>query len=419
MGRILVFGTSHRVAPARLRDGLYMDADFAAAFLGRLAARDEVSECAALHTCTRLEIYAVTDDAEATEAAVVTALAELGSLERVEIEGHSYALADVDAARHVLRVAAGLDSIVLGESQILGQVRESARIADTAGVMGPILRRLLATSIRTGKRARTETEVAMGPTSLAAAAVRLAVGAADDFPARRVLVVGAGETARLAARHVAKRRPAALIVANRTPERAACLAAELDAETVPLAAVPALLADVDVVITAIAAEAPILSAGQLTESVRGRDNDLVVVDLGRPRNVERPPRLPPRLRLVDLDGLADGVQRNRARQARQIPLVEAIVTEELDRFVAWWRSRDVVPHVRALRQHFFRTGMYVLERHGAGLDDAERAELEAYTRGLIAKLLHAPTVRLKEGDYETEEGRARLRAVSTLFDLDV
>lgn len=420
MGRLLAFGTSHAVAPARLRDGLYMDEESVVALLERLRGTSSISESALLHTCTRLEVYALVDDVEGAEEAVVELLAGGDADRRTEILEHSYALTGDAAARHLFRVAAGLDSIVLGEPQILGQVRDAARLAGSVGATGPILRRLFATAVRAGKRTRSETGLARGPTSLAAAGVRLALQASDDFPSQTVLVVGAGETARLTARHVAKRGPGRLVIANRSAAPARQLADELGAETASLEEIGALAAEATVIVTAVSANRPVLRADQLAAAMRARpDRPLVVVDLGRPRNVEAPQPPIPNLAVHDLDGLAETVGENRNRQAAAIPRVEAIVEEELERFSRWRRGRDVLPHVRALRRHFFEVGQREIASQEGNFDGEQREALRAYTRSLIAKLLHEPTVRIKQTDSDTVEGHARLDAVQALFDLDV
>lgn len=420
MGRLLAFGTSHAVAPVRLRDGLYMDEESVVALLQRLRGTADISEIALLHTCTRLEVYALVDDVDAAEDAVVDSLAGGDDRRRAEIRKHSYALTGDAAARHLFRVAAGLDSIVLGEPQILGQVREAARLAGDVDATGPILRRLFATAVRAGKRTRSETELARGPTSLAAAGVRLALQASDDFPSQTVLVVGAGETAQLTARHVAKRGPGRLVIANRSAAPARRLADELGAEATGLEEIEALAREATVIVTAVSAERPVLRADQLAAAMRARpDRPLVVVDLGRPRNVEAPKPPIANLFVHDLDGLADTVGENRNRQVAEIPRVEAIVQEELERFARWQRGREVLPHLRALRRHFFEVGQREIASQEGNFDAEQHEALRAYTRSLISKLLHEPTVRIKQTDCDTEEGHARLEAVETLFDLDV
>jgi glutamyl-tRNA reductase len=420
MGRLLVFGTSHRVAPSRLRDGLYMDEDAVTGFLDGLTDLAVIDEAVLLHTCTRLEVYVRTSDIEAAENEIVRRLAGDDDTRLEEVANHSYALADAAVAQHLLRVAAGLDSIVLGETQILGQVRDAVRIAARHGATGPILTRLFATAVRAGKRARAETRLCQGPTSLAAAGVRLALQASDDFPSQTVLVVGAGETARLTARHVAKRRPRRLVIVNRSRPGAERLAAELGGDAASLTDLGALAREATVVVAATSATEPVLTEAHLEEAMADRgDRPLVVIDLGRPRNVAVPHREIPGLAIHDLDGLAESIGRNRDRQSAEVPRVETIIDEEVEHFTAWHRSREVLPHLRALRRHFFEAGRREFENHEARFGLDQREALEAYTRTLLSKLLHEPTVRIKQADRETAEGLATLDAVAALFDLDV
>lgn len=420
MGRLLVVGTSHAVAPARLRDGLYMDEAAVGGFLGSLAGDGLFREAALLHTCTRVEVYVAGDDPERAEDSIMRLLAGGDAALEDEIRQHSYALTDRAAARHLLRVAAGLDSIVLGETQILGQVRSAAEIASRSGTLGSTLTRVFQAAVRSGKRARAETSLNSGPTSLAAAAVRLTLDAAPDYTEQRVLVIGAGETARLVARHVAKRRPADLVIANRSTERAECLADELGVRAVPLDEIPEQALHATVIIAATGSAEPLLSAELLERLMQARDGKaLVVVDLGRPRNVETPSDLPSNLVVHDLDGLAEGVEANCQRQLGEIPRVEQIVDEELEDYLAWRRSRTVLPHILALREHFFDAGRRELEAFENRFGPDQRDALETYTRALLAKLLHEPTVHIRRADRDTAEGLATLEAVESLFDLDV
>ncbi len=424
MGRILALGTSHAVAPARFRDGMYMDEVAVREFLSDLMSDDLFDEAVLLHTCTRSETYVVVRDAEAAEEALVQRLAGgpagAANLEAraAEIREHSYGLSGHEAGRHLLRVAAGLDSIILGESQILGQVKEAVSVANSVGATGPVLSHLFMGAIRAGKRARSETQLGTGPTSLASAGVRLALSASGSFPEQTVLVVGAGETASLTARHVAKRGPARLLIVNRSPERAQALANELGGEAHPLDSLLDLAAEATVIISATSAAEPVLSASDLAAIMGHRPHlPLVCVDLGRPRNVERLADPIPNLTLHDLDGLAERVEENRKRQASEIPIAEQIVDEELERFSAWRRERDVVPVLTALRSRFFETGAREVEAQVKRVGSERRDEIERYTQALLAKLLHGPTTRLKEVGRGSGDGAALVEALRELFEL--
>lgn len=423
MDRILALGTSHAVAPARLRDGMYMDETAVREFLSDLMFSDLFEEAVLLHTCTRSETYAVVRDTEAAEEELIQRLAGRPNVKNLEaraadIREHSYGLSGVEAGRHLLRVAAGLDSIILGEAQILGQVKQAVAVASSVGATGPILSHLFRGAIRAGKRTRSDTQLGTGPTSLASAGVRLAVSASDNFPEQTVLVVGAGETASLTARHVAKRRPARLLIVNRTVERARALASELGGEAHPLASLLDLAAEATVIISATSAEEPVMSGGDLAAVMERRPHrPLVCVDLGRPRNVERLANPIENLALLDLDGLAERVEQNCERQAAEIPRAEMIVDEELERFVAWHRERRMIPVLTALRSRFFETGASEVESQVKRVGPERRDEIEKYTRSLIAKLLHAPTTRLKGVDRESVEGAALVEALREIFSL--
>ncbi len=423
MGRILALGTSHAVAPARFRDGMYMDEVAVKGFLSDLMSNDLFEEAVLLHTCTRSETYAVVRDTEAAEEELVRRMAGgpgATNLEArtAEIREHSYGLSGREAGRHLLRVAAGLDSIILGEAQILGQVKEAVAVANSVGATGPILSNLFRGAIRAGKRARSETKLGTGPTSMASAGVRLALSASGSFPEQTVLVIGAGETASLTARHIAKLGPARLLIVNRSPESAQALASELGGEAHPLDSLLDLAVEATVIISATSAPKPMLSARDLAVIMDRRpDRRLVCVDLGRPPNVERLTSPIANLTLHDLDGLAEQVELNRERQAGEIPVVEQIVDEELERFSAWRREREMVPVLTALRDQFFETGAREVEAQVKRVGPERRGEIERYTRSLLAKLLHGPTTRLKELDRGPGEGAALVEALRELFEL--
>jgi glutamyl-tRNA reductase len=390
-------------------------------FLSDLMADDLFEEAVLLHTCTRSETYAVVRDTEAAEETLIQRLAAgAPNLEAraADIREHSYGLSGREAGRHLLRVAAGLDSIILGEAQILGQVKEAVAVANSVGATGPILSHLFMGAIRAGKRTRSETKLGTGPTSLASAGVRLALAASGSFPEQTVLVIGAGETASLTARHVAKCRPGRLIIVNRSPERARTLASELGGEALPMESLLDAAAEATVIISATSAPEPMLSAEDLS-AIMGRraDRPLVCVDLGRPRNLGRLACPIANLTVHDLDGLAEQVELNRELQAGEIPAAEHIVDEELEHFSAWRREREVVPVLTALRRQFFETGAREVEAQVKRVGPERRDEIERYTRGLLAKLLHGPTTRLKEIDRASGEGAALLEALRELFEL--
>jgi glutamyl-tRNA reductase len=330
-----------------------------------------------------------------------------------------YTLADGDAARHLLRVAAGLDSMVLGEAEILGQVKDALAAAVAESASGTLLDRLLTTALRAGKRARTETEIGAGTVSVASAAVALAGKVFSDLAECQVLVVGAGETARLAGQHFALRRPAALRVANRTPERAAALAQALGGEAISLDTLSSAVAAADVVVFATSAGRPLLGSETVREALRARrGRPLLLLDLGVPRNVEAGVAALDGVFLHTVDAVRGHVDENLCRRRRAVPRVEAIVEEELATFLDWVRSLEVTPTLRALRERFEEVRAAEVGRHLGRFSKEDAERVESLTRSLVNKLLHTPMTRLKALANGNGEDLRRLDAVRELFDLE-
>ena len=421
---LLVFGTNHTVAPAAVRDALALDTTEASTLLEALrigggAGAAAISEAVVLSTCMRTEVFAWTDDASEAVQVARRALGAVKGRETPPEDGHTFLVTGREGAAHLFRVAAGLDSLMIGEAQVLGQVREAFAVAESAGSVGPHLSRLFEAAMRAGKRARSETDIGKGAASVAFAAVGLAANILTDLARHSVLVVGAGRTGAQAARHFSVRGPARLTVVNRTPERASDLARELGAVARPFAELPDALADASVVVTATAARRPVITTDVLREVMatrRGRP--LVVVDIANPRDVDPEAATIPDVFLHDLGSIGDIVEENLIRRAEQIPRVERIVEEELARFLDWYDTLEVLPVLKSLRERFHRIGAEEVRRHRSSFGDAGHAQLEQYTRSLVAKLLHHPTRQLRELDLSTSEGLSRLSAVRELFRLE-
>lgn len=416
---LLVVGCSHRTAPIELRESLAFAPEQVLEAL-RLARNEKVlSESMILSTCHRTEFYSLAADASRAEAYVRQMISRFKGSDLLGSGSHAYAYRDRETARHLLRVAAGLDSVVLGEVQILGQVKDAYSLACRGGSTGVFLNRLLEAALRAGKRARAETEIGSGPVSFTSAAVALTKKIFSDLSDKHVLVVGAGEFGRLAAQHFAAERPAGLILANRTRERAAALAKELGGEPVDLQEVGATLRRADVIVMATRAAHPLLDEETVRRAMRERaGRALVFADLGVPRNVD--PAVSPldNVFLYTLDSLKTIVDQNLARRRREIPRVEAIVDEELERFFRWTRALEVTPVVRELRERFESIRAREIEKHLPRLAPADHAAVEALTRAIVNKLLHHPTTRIRAIDADSPDGLVRLDAVRELFDLD-
>lgn len=415
---LFVVGTSHAAAPASLREALAMNRDRARRFLSELdSVLPSVHEAAILSTCTRTEIYLAAPDRSAAEL-VRDRLARRAEDQAPRPESHIYLLTGRDAAQHVFRVAAGLDSIILGEGQILGQVKEARRLAWSEGTCGTVLCQLLDDAVRCGKRIRTETKLCRGRVSIASAAAAIVERELDGLDGRSVLVLGAGETGTLAARMLAKSSAASLLIVNRTRRAAEKLAREVGGEAVALRDLAGALERCDGAICATASAEPVLTLDMLKRVQRSRGGRrLVLVDVANPRDVDPAAADVDSISLLDLDDMRLRVEDSLARREEEVPPAETIVEEELERFVDWLETRDVVPILRALRESFHAVGDEVLEaeirRHG----EEHREALARATRRLLNTLLHTPTVRLKTLDPSTHTDILKLRAIEDLFAL--
>lgn len=417
---LIVLGASHVTAPAEIRDQVQMSPAEVEQFCARMRAqREEILELSVLSTCNRTEIYSLVRDPEAADPLIRRAVAELKGVSHLSNGKYTYLLDGREMVRHLFRVASGIESLMVGEPQILGQVRDAYKLADHSRFTGAILTRAFNSALHVGKRARTETEIGEGTVSVAFAAVEMALKVFDGLEKHTVAVVGAGETGRLVATHMAEQNPARLLVLNRTYERAAELAAEFGGQARPFEALDDVLVEADVVVTATSAPEPLLQSDALSRiAKRRRTRPLVLVDISNPRNIDPAVGKIENIFLYDLDALESIAEQNRRRRAREIPKVEAIIEEELDAFFDWYDALHVVPVLRAFRDRFHEIGLAEVAKQ-KGLSDEERESLRAYTRALINKLLHSPTTRIKNVDAATAHGLRKLVAIQELFELEI
>ena len=418
-GELLVVGCSHRTAPLELRESLAFAPDQVLQTL-RLAGRERVlTETLILSTCHRTEFYSLSTDGARAEVYVREMIARVKGSDLLGPGPCTYAYRDRDTVRHLMRVAAGLDSAVVGEAQILGQVKDAYNMAREGGSAGAFLDRLLAAAIHAGKRAHSETEIGSGSVSFTSATVSLTKKIFRDLSDKRVLIVGAGEFGRLAAEHFAEERPAALLIANRTRERAEALAAHVGGEAFGLDEVPALLRRADVVVSAVHTDRPVVGADSVRQALRDRSGrTMVFADLGVPRNIDPAVSRLDNVFLYTLESLQTIVDQNLARRRREVPRVEAIVEEELERFFQSVRALQVTPVVRELRDRFESIRALETEKHLKRFAASDRAAVEALTRSIVNKLLHLPTTKIREIDVASEKGILRLDAVREVFGMN-
>jgi len=392
-----VVGLSHRVAPVELRERVTLDGD-AAAELAR-----SLGDAVCLSTCNRTEIYL---DGPSDEQAV----AALDELAGESLEGVLYRLSDDAAALHLFRVAAGLDSLVPGEGEILGQVRSAFERVSC----GPLLDRVFSHALSVGKRVRTETAIGESPASVSSAAAALAAQVFGDLTGRRVLLIGAGRIGELAALNLASRGAEIAFVANRTVETARELASRFGGQPLALDRAASCLGEVDVVVSSTSSTEPVLSAADVPDR---RRRPLFLIDIAVPRDLDAAIARLDGCFLYDIDDLEAVVSETLAGRRAEAERAEELVAEEAARFRSWRASLEVVPAIASLRARAEEIRSAELAKLNGRVTDAERRTLESVTTQILNKLLHLPTVRMKEAAI-SPDGAAYADAVRHLFGLE-
>jgi len=419
---LLLLGVSHKTAPVDLRERLDFSSRDLGAAVEALATRPSTAESVVLSTCNRAEIYVASDDPFRAREDVTGFLSDYHSLDPEVFRPHLFSHHDEAAARHLFRVAAGLDSLIVGEPQILGQVKDAFQLASQRRCTGPILSKLFHWSFGVGKRVRTETALGQGAVSISFAAVALARKIFGRLEGRRVLVIGAGEISTLTAEHLRAQGVGEILITSRTQANAAALAAAVDGRVLSWDEAIAALGTTDIVVTATGSQRPILSRAHVEAAAgRRRGDPLFIIDMAVPRDVEPAVGDLEQVFLYNIDDLLSIVEENLSRRTAEMQHAEAIVAEELDKFASWQRSRGAVPTVVALRQRFDairRSELQRLESKLTGLPPEARAKVDEVTRLIVEKLLLDPTEQLKAlPDEETQV--AYTEAVNRLFRLRV
>jgi len=418
---VVVVGLNHTTAPVAVRERLaFSDATLAEALAHFRP--PEVQELVILSTCNRVEMYMQTSDVDASVASAVAFVAACHAVPPTQFTPHLYQWTELEAVRHLFRVAASLDSLVLGEPQILGQVKAAYLAAQAAGRTGMIFSQLFERALRVAKTIRTETGISDHAVSVSYAAVELAKKIFESLQQRTVMVLGAGDTAELAARHLVSQGVTRVFIANRTSERAVLLAQALQAKAIPWEAFPEHLAYTDIVISSTSAPHPIIEPAMVREALRARrGRPMFFIDIAVPRDVDPAVNTLENVFLYDIDDLHNVVQENRRERQHEALAAEALIWQEVQQFQQWLAVRDAVPTIVAMRQHAEAIRLQELERalHKLGpLDERQRRVLEALTCGIVNKLLHAPTVNLKRAS-PGGQVRDAVHVVRHLFNLDV
>ena len=393
---IVALGLNHTTAPLELRERASVDDRGISSALQSLSSFPGVSEAAILSTCNRTDLYCGVGTGR---DAPTRWFDEFLGIDRGDLAGHLYVHREDAAVRHVMRVASGLDSMVLGEPQILGQLKQAYGLARREGSLGVVLDKLFQRSFSVAKRVRTDTDIGSSPVSVAYAAVTLAHRIFGDFGVRTALLVGAGETVELCARHLASGRIGRMVIANRTLEHARRIATALGAYAISLDEVPLHLGEADIVISSTGAREPIITLEQTRAAVRGRRRrPMFMADLAVPHDIDRGAGDLPDVYLYTVDDLADVIEEGRQRRVAAAGVAEGIIDQQVGEFMAWMRGRRVSSLIVRVRESAAAAKDDVLDKARRRLESGEPADevIEYVARTLTNKLLHAPSTGIRE-----------------------
>ncbi len=412
--QLFAFGINHHTAPLDVREQVAFPENSMEHALHDLVGHNPIKEAAIVSTCNRTEVYCSTDNPEKA----MHWLAHFHHLQKKELEPYLYQLPSEQAVKHAFRVASGLDSMVLGEPQILGQLKSAVKSAEHAGTLGLLLHKLFQRTFFVAKEVRTSTEIGASSISMAAAAVRLAERIFGDIAEQRVLFIGAGEMIELCANHFSARNPKEITVANRTVERAELLSSRFDAKAIALSELPDELAKHDIVITCTASPLPILGKGMVERAIKTRKHrPIFIIDLAVPRDVESEVIELDDVFLYYVDNLADIVKEGLDSRQSAVAQAETIIDSNVVNFMRWMASRELVPTIRALRDQAERYKRQELARATKLLAKGEDPQkvIESLSHGLTNKFLHIPSSTLNHAN--PEEREELVEVVTRLYQL--
>ena len=422
MSEGLLLGVSHKTAPVALRERVALPEGRAEDFLRELVGDSEVQEAVAISTCNRTEIYLVAGDPVEAETTVLGMLARQAGIRPTELAESIYSVRNCDAARHLFRVTSGLESMIVGEAEVQGQVKRAYELALVEGVTGPVSNRLFRAALEAGKRVRTETSISRAHVSVSSVAVELARATLGELDTRKVLVIGAGENGELTARALHERGVNTVFVANRRYDRAIGLAQRFGGRAVRFDELPRQLLEADIVVSATSSPHQIVGRDEMELVAEQRDGrPLLMIDIAVPRDIEPTVREIRGVTLYDMDDLQREVARNMGSREAEAGRARQIVDQEVERFSAWLASLDVVPTIAALRELGDGVVEQVIrenEPRWESLSAADRARVEMLARAVVNRLLHEPTLRLK-GTVDGDRSYVYVQAMRELFGLEV
>lgn len=420
MNQLLALGMSHKTAPVALRERLAFTEAQAVEFAEQAIASERVAEAVVISTCNRVEVYLVVGDFVKAEAEVLGLLSERAGIRPTELAEAIYSPRNCDAARHLYRVTAGLESMVVGEAEIQGQVRRAYEAALQARCTGALTNRLFTAALNTGKRVRSETRIGWSRVSVPSVAVDLATGVLGALQQRHVVIVGAGETSELTAQALADQGAGTVFLANRHADRARSLADRFGGSVVGLDDLPSQLAFADIVVSSTASPHPIVGHEELELVLAAREGrPLLMIDLAVPRDIDPRCGELEGVTLYDMDDLQAVVARNLGARVELLPQAEEIVEEEIQRFARWLGQLAALPTVAALHEHADRIVEQVLAENAGRWESAsprDIARVQEIANALSSRLLHEPTIRLRS--FSEQRSHASLQIVRELFGLD-
>jgi glutamyl-tRNA reductase len=421
VSELLGIGVSHKTAPVEIRERLAVSENRLGEFLRDLRGAASVHEAVTISTCNRTELYLVVGDPVEAESAVLAMLASQAGIRLTELASTIYSHRNCDAARHLYRVTAGLESMIVGEAEIQGQVKRAYEAALTRETAGPLTNHLFKAALATGKRVRTETAVGERQVTLASVAVSLACERLGPLEGHEVVILGTGETAELTARALADSGGRIVFVGNRRRDRAIGLARRYRGSSISFDRLPERLLRADIVVAATASPHVLLESGEIAEVMRQRGGrTMLLIDLAVPRDVDAACGDIDGVMLYDIDDLQAVIARNRGVRRAEARKAEGIIEEEIQHFAAWMGALEILPTVAALRGHADAIAAQVVRENAGKWDAASPRDLErvqAIARTIVNRLLHEPTTRMKE--LRDERVHARMALVRDLFGLEV
>jgi glutamyl-tRNA reductase len=419
MNDLLLIGLNHKTASVEIREKLYYTIEEARPFLPELVSNN-LKEGVLLSTCNRTEVFGFVEQESEHPENIINYLVEKKTATGTILPSHFYIQHSYEAARHLLEVAAGIDSLIVGEDQILKQIKDAYELATTCGTVGSTLHQLFHIALRTGKRVRSETKINEGAVSVSYAAVELSEKIFATLTNKKAMLIGAGETAELTARYLVEKGISELTIANRTKDNAERLAKEFHGKAIALEEMAEKLQEMDIVISSVNANDYILTAQQVCKARAQRTpKTLLIIDIGVPRNIDPRTKELDNVFLEDMDSLAMISQTNYERRLAEIPKVQKIIDEELHNFIAWVQSQQVTPTIKLLRDRFEEIRASEIEKNKNKFSSEELEKVDIVTKTIINKILHTPTISMKESNGQHHfDKHAMNQIVKDLFGLE-